>query len=154
MAPYQTNYAAPQYGTNYYPAYNYQPQQNQNNGIIWVQGLAGAKSYLITPGTNVLLMDSENPVFYIKSADAAGMPMPLRVFDYKERKEEPEPKNDERYVTRQEYQNLLERYTDLEMKLNRMKGEENANTIIQQPEWRTDAATTWPASNAPAANAI
>ena len=35
-----------------------QPQQN-NNGILWVSGEVGAKSYLVAPGTSVLLMDSE-----------------------------------------------------------------------------------------------
>ena len=34
-----------------------QPQQN-NNGILWVSGEVGAKSYLVAPGTSVLLMDS------------------------------------------------------------------------------------------------
>ena len=31
------------------------------------------------------VMDSESPVFYIKSTDASGMPMPLRIFDFVER---------------------------------------------------------------------
>ena len=30
-------------------------------------------------------MDSESNTFYIKSSDNSGMPMPLRIFDYKER---------------------------------------------------------------------
>lgn len=52
-----------------------QPQQMQqvNQGILWVQGEAGAKSYLVAPNTSVLLMDSENSNFYIKTTDAAGM---------------------------------------------------------------------------------
>lgn len=63
-----------------------QPMAQQgNNGLIWVQGEAGAKSYLVAPGNTVMLMDSEGERFYLKSADASGMPMPLRIFDYKER---------------------------------------------------------------------
>ena len=63
-----------------------QPMAQQgNNGLIWVQGEAGAKSYLVGPGNTVMLMDSEGERFYLKSADASGMPMPLRIFDYKER---------------------------------------------------------------------
>lgn len=61
-----------------------QPPQQNNNGLLWVQGEAGAKSFLVAPGQNVLLMDSESPRLYLKSADASGMPMPLRVFEYKE----------------------------------------------------------------------
>ncbi len=62
-----------------------QIQQPASNGIIWVQGEEGAKAYMVAAGNSVLLMDSENSAFYIKSTDASGMPMPLRVFDYTER---------------------------------------------------------------------
>lgn len=61
------------------------PQQNQpqqNNGIIWVQGEAGAKSYLVAPNSTVTLWDTESETIYIKSADASGMPN-MKVLDYK-----------------------------------------------------------------------
>lgn len=61
------------------------PVQQPNNGLIWVQGESGAKSYLVAPNATVMLMDSEGERFYLKSADASGMPLPLRIFDYKER---------------------------------------------------------------------
>lgn len=61
-----------------------QPTQGTPS-IIWVQGEEGAKAYMVAAGNSVLLMDSENSAFYIKSTDASGMPLPLRVFDYKER---------------------------------------------------------------------
>lgn len=61
-------------------------QQTQGTpSIIWVQGEEGAKAYMVAAGNSVLLMDSENSAFYIKSTDASGMPLPLRIFDYKER---------------------------------------------------------------------
>lgn len=64
-----------------------QPQTapTDNNGLIWVQGEAGAKSYPVAPGKTVMLMDSESNVFYLKTVDASGMPLPLRAFDYNER---------------------------------------------------------------------
>jgi len=60
-----------------------QPSQPNNgfNGIIWVQGEAGAKSYLVAPNTTVQLWDSESPVIYLKSADASGMPS-IKTLDY------------------------------------------------------------------------
>ena len=61
-----------------------QPAQNES-GILWVQGEAGAKSWAVAPGKSVMLMDSESNTFYIKSSDNSGMPMPLRIFDYTER---------------------------------------------------------------------
>ena len=60
-------------------------QQPQNqNGLIWVQGEGGAKSYLVAPNATVMLMDSESQRFYLKSSDASGMPLPLRIFEYTE----------------------------------------------------------------------
>lgn len=61
------------------------PAAQQNGGMNWVQGEEGAKAFLVTAGNSVLLLDSENPSFYIKSADQSGMPLPLRIFDYTER---------------------------------------------------------------------
>lgn len=49
-------------------------QPTNNSAPIWVQGEAGAKSYLVAPNNSVMLMDSEGAYFYMKSADAAGMP--------------------------------------------------------------------------------
>lgn len=59
-------------------------QSGSNNGIIWVQGEAGAKAYPVAAGNSLLLMDSEKQVFYIKTTDASGMPQPLRRFVYHE----------------------------------------------------------------------
>jgi hypothetical protein len=67
------------------PSMPSQPMQQQSSQIIWVSGEAGAKSYLVAPGNTVMLLDAENSVFYLKSADASGMPLPLRIFDYQER---------------------------------------------------------------------
>lgn len=95
------------YPNNYQPSYNaYQmPQQNQQTGIVWVQGLEGAKAYPVGAGNNVLLMDSESSVFYIKSTDPSGMPQPLRVFDYKERTQATVNTSD--YVTKDELEKRL-----------------------------------------------
>ena len=67
------------------PSMPSQPMQQQSSQIIWVSGEAGAKSYMVAPGNTVMLLDAENSVFYLKSAEASGMPLPLRIFDYKER---------------------------------------------------------------------
>lgn len=58
-----------------------QTQQQMNNGIIWIQGEAGAKSYLVAPNTTVPLWDSESQTIFLKSADASGMPS-MKVLDY------------------------------------------------------------------------
>lgn len=88
-----------------------QTQAPQSSGIVWVQGEAGAKSYLVGAGQSVLLMDSESSSFYIKSTDASGMPLPLRVFDYTERVQAPKTAahseiNLDKFVTREEFDEL------------------------------------------------
>ena len=104
-----------------YPQYNYIPQQpiiqtqpvTNDNGIIWVQGEAGAKSWAVAPGKSVMLMDSENSVFYIKTTDNSGIPLPLRIFDYTERTQqdtapaEAVQVTNSQYVTKDELKEIL-----------------------------------------------
>ena len=96
-----------------------QPTQGTPS-IIWVQGEEGAKAYMVAAGNSVLLMDSENSAFYIKSTDASGMPLPLRVFDYKERttaaKTPPQTAQQPgvEFVTRAEFDALAARCAALE----------------------------------------
>lgn len=71
----------------YYPQQNYVqpsqvPAQQTSSNLIWVQGEAAAKSYLVAPNSTVQLWDSEEQVIYLKSADASGMPS-LKILDYK-----------------------------------------------------------------------
>lgn len=91
----------------------YQPMQQPDSGILWVQGEAGAKAHLVARGNTVILMDSEQDVFYIKSVDQSGMPS-LRVFDYTERmaaRPAPQAANQagEEYLTRREFLEFLDK---------------------------------------------
>ena len=66
------------------------PQQNQiKNHMQWVQGIEGAKAYLLAPGMTIPLWDSENQCVYIKSSDQNGVPRPLTILDYTIRQAEP-----------------------------------------------------------------
>lgn len=107
------------YIPNNYNAYNLpqyqQPMaQQQSNGLIWVQGIESMKSYPVAPGQSVLLMDSESNCFGIKTADASGMPLPLRIFDYSERTAQNAQKpsvtaaiDTDRYITREEFESRI-----------------------------------------------
>ena len=117
---------------NYYPAgyqpmqmyQQPQPQQQNNNSLIWVQGEGAAKSYLVAPGCTVALFDNESQTIYIKSADASGMPS-MRVLDYTFRESAPQkavisPQND--YATKDEVSLLKEEIESLRAKFDDMKG--------------------------------
>ena len=114
---------------------------NSRSGRIMVDlygfrgGEAGAKSYLVAPGETVMLMDAENPVFFLKSADASGMPMPLRIFDYKERinattSDFKAPTSDfseldGKYITREEFEQRIASITSQCQCRNKSKNKED-----------------------------
>ena len=105
------------------------PQQQVNQGLLWVSGEVGAKSYLVAPNSTVLLMDSDAQRFYLKSADNAGMPS-LRIFEYTEvtnvPQNAPQALNtdfkdlDSKYVKRDEYEGLKRQYESIMERLNSM----------------------------------
>lgn len=113
----------------YYPTQNnaYPTQMNvaptqptQNNGIIWVQGEAGAKSYMVAPNTTVQLWDSESQTIYLKSADASGMPS-MRIIDYTIRDSTPKAPNlsqQSDYATKSELQAVLNELNALKAKFD------------------------------------
>ena len=102
-----------------------QPQVNQ--GLLWVSGEVGAKSYLVAPNSTVLLMDSDAQRFYLKSADNAGMPS-LRIFEYNEVANATqnalqglnfdEKTLDGKYVKREEYDGLKRQYESIMERLD------------------------------------
>lgn len=150
---YNPNYTQPQYQQNVQPVQNQpmtqpQPAQTSQAGINWVQGEAGAKSFNVMAGQSVMLMDSENNVFYIKSTDASGMPLPLRIFDYTERNNDTSnsstnitsnPNNEinmDEYVTRKEFEDLLSKIkldntnNGNNNRYNRKKGRNNDESSV------------------------
>ena len=92
------------------PQFQAQPQ-NQQGGLIWVQGEAAAKSYMVAPGNTVQLWDSEEKVIYLKSADPSGMPS-MKILDYTIRGEEA-AKDAPEYVTKADFDALVEKVKEL-----------------------------------------
>lgn len=110
---------------NAYPTQmNVGPTQPTQNGIIWVQGEAAAKSFAVAPNTSVALWDSEADIIYLKSADASGMPS-IKVIDYTVRdnavsKPEIAPQSD--FVTKDD---LLLIRRDIDALKARLEGEKD-----------------------------
>ena len=122
------------------------PQTNQ--GLLWVQGEAGAKSYLVAPNTTVLLMDSEGSRFYLKSTDNAGMPS-LRVFEYSEvQQNAPQTAQsaqtnlDDKYVTREEYSRLQAQYAEILDKLDSFHAAPMVSEDTRKPAAATNKSRT------------
>lgn len=102
------------------PGY-YAPQQQtlQSSDMLWVQGIEGAKAYLLAPGRTLPLWDSEEQCIYIKSTSPTGIPQPLTILDYtirqpKEEIEETIPQIDtSQFVTKEEFDELKGMISDL-----------------------------------------
>lgn len=128
--------AYPNYNPYYPQQYNYQPtmQQQNNNGIIWVQGIAGAKSYLVAPNTTVQLWDSESQSIYLKSADASGMPT-IKILDYTIRENETSESNapkiiDNQYATQTDLNAVKHDLEELKSKLLNQKEKSDKTEVF------------------------
>ena len=118
------------------------PQQQVNQGLLWVSGEVGAKSYLVAPNSTVLLMDSDSSRFYLKSADNAGMPN-LRIFEYTEvtgtPQNAPQATNtdlkdlDSKYVKREEYEGLKRQYESMMVRLDNINSNHAEVEQISKP---------------------
>ena len=121
------------------------PQQQVNQGLLWVSGEIGAKSYLVAPNSTVLLMDSDSSRFYLKSADNAGMPN-LRIFEYTEvtniPQNTPQTQNldenilNDKFVTREEYEGLKRQYESIMERLNSMVSDTESVEPSAKPKSR------------------
>lgn len=115
----------------YQPAYQYQvpaQQQTQQSSIIWVQGEAGAKSYLVAPNNTVQLWDSESQTIYLKSTDASGLPS-MKVLDYTIRDSAKNPPNSLSsasqdnlpiYATKDEIKEVFDQISALRKRIDRI----------------------------------
>lgn len=105
------------------------PQSNvsaPNSGIIWVSSEREAMEYPIAPNNAVALWDSNNPVIYLKQADASGKPS-TEVYDLVKRNLAPiQPTAPAQasqvptveYVTRDEFNALEAKFEALTAKEN------------------------------------
>lgn len=68
--PYQSSYAS--------RLQQMEQQMGQSTSTVpqmaWVNGIEGAKAYVLPPNTKIMLMDSDAPKFYIKESDMNGQP--------------------------------------------------------------------------------
>lgn len=122
--PYNTGFMPyPPYST--YPNITTRPTQIQNNQngspntFQWVQGQAGAEAYLVAPGASVILMDSNAPIIYFKSADQNGRYLPMKTYDLVERAADvPEQKpqiDTSSFVKRDEIEKLIAAEVDRQL---------------------------------------
>lgn len=60
------------------------------NNVLRVMGVESAKEFRVGPNSQVILMDADKPVFYLKRSDDSGY-ADVRAFEFKEIPLQPEP---------------------------------------------------------------
>ena len=94
---------------------------SQTSNVNWIQvaGIDGARNQIVQPGRTAWMMDNNSPVFYVKSVDGMGSAT-FKAFQFTEiLPEASKPARNEQninsadYVTRQEFNALLERLGDV-----------------------------------------
>lgn len=111
MQQYFTGYQQPYSNSYQPPAPRFQPMQSfaQQESIIRVTGIEGARAYPVPPNSRVALFDDGRDVFYIKAADAGGYPT-LAAYSFAPLQENASTTAD--YVTRAEFDELKEMITN------------------------------------------
>lgn len=98
----------PYFPMNYQQPYIPQYQQPAQQGITWVQGLAGAMSVNVPAGQSVVLLDSEAPYAYKKETGLDGKPLPIEKFRLVKEDEQEKPKADlKEYIKREEIEDII-----------------------------------------------
>ena len=142
--PYGTMYQNPYGQPPYYNAYanlqnnqqNFQQPQQQvptpqaqpqptpmQSNIEYVNGIEGAKALILPPNAQKMLLDSDNPFFYIKTTDMQGKPT-VRRFRYIDVDAEQNPPKEEpieNYVTSAQFDELLDKFNELKQEFDKMK---------------------------------
>lgn len=111
--------------------------QSQSSGdtMLWVLNENEASSFPVAPNNSVVLWDKNNKTFYIKTANAQGIPS-MQIYDFTERAEKAqnEPVKHEctcgdKFVTKEEFDALKGKFYDLQARYDKMMLEQEEKPI-------------------------
>lgn len=116
------------------------PMQTQptNDTLLWVLNENEASSYPVAPNNSVVLWDKNNKTFYIKTANAQGIPS-MQIYDFTERIENASKMPTEHTCTCGEKFATKEQMNDLRGKIDDLtaKYEELSHPVIEKPKTTT-----------------
>lgn len=104
---------------NYFP-YGNNPYFNQTH-IVTVNGEQGAQSYPLAPNSDIVLVDTSQPIIWIKKTDGNGNAS-VTPYDISLHIQKPQPTNEE----------LLAKINGLEEELNNVKSNNGSGNWKQQ----------------------
>ena len=110
-----------------------QPQQT-NDTMLWVLNETEASSYPVAPNNSVVLWDKNQKTFYIKTANAQGIPS-MQIYDFTERPQNtPQAPTEhickcgDNFVTKEEFEALQGKYDEIMGKLEQLEEKPKAKT--------------------------
>jgi hypothetical protein len=111
------------------------PTQQTNDVMLWVLNENEASSFPVAPNNSVVLWDKNNKTFYIKTANAQGIPS-MQIYDFTERIEKPqnEPTTHkctcgDKFVTKAEFDALKGKFYDLQARYDAITIEEKEKPV-------------------------
>lgn len=136
-------YYAQPYGGMYQQPNMMAVQNRQSTGIIWVNGEEGARSFVMAPNSNAVLLDAENEGrFYIKTTDNIGM-CNIRTFNFKEVIDvnPNSAANSVQFATKQDIQELHDMMGSFKTQLDALKGGTPHEQSVQSTQYSSVPAT-------------
>lgn len=104
--PYASLMPQPMQNQQYSQPFQTIPQMNNQQNLIRVNGVEGAKAYQMSPNSTVALFDGNDDIMYIKTTDGAGFGN-IRMFRFTEMQESTNQTSQSvDYVSREEFENL------------------------------------------------
>ena len=124
MAENQNQFAQP-YQTSMQPPPMATP--TPNNDMIFVLGQNEAESYPVAPNATVTMWDKNQKTFYIKTANAQGIPS-MQIYDFTERVENPQKSPVEhvcqcgdKFATKEQLNALQSKFDDISGKIEELE---------------------------------
>lgn len=110
-------------------------QTQPTSEMLWVLNENEASSYPVAPNNSVVLWDKNNKTFYIKTANAQGIPS-MQIYDFTERTETHEnaPKTHkctcgDKFVTKEQFEGLKDDFERLTVKVDNI-----SVPIVEKPK--------------------
>ena len=109
-----------------------QTMATPNNDMIFVLGQNEAESYPVAPNSTVTMWDKNQKTFYIKTANAQGVPS-MQIYDFTERPQNASQmptehvcKCGDNFVTKEEFKTLQGKYDDVMAIIEELQTKPNA----------------------------
>jgi hypothetical protein len=110
-------------------------QSQPTNDMLFVLNENEASAYPVAPNNSVVLWDKNNKTFYIKTANAQGIPS-MQIYDFTERTEKPQNQPTEHKCTCGDKFATKEQINDLKGKIDDLtaKYEELLHPVAEKPK--------------------